>query len=276
MSRADMLFIENCKKILNEGFSDEHLDVRPKWDDGAPAHTIKTFGIVNRYDLSEEFPILTLRRTYFKSALDELLWIWQKKSNNVHELASGIWDQWADEDGSIGKAYGYQLGVKHKYKEGMFDQVDRVLYDLKYNPQSRRIMTNIYVHADLSEMNLYPCAYSMTFNVTGDKLNAILNQRSQDMLTANNWNVCQYAALVHMLAQVSGLKAGELVHCIADAHIYDRHIPIIRELIVREPKDAPKLVIDENIHEFYEFKSDSLRLEGYKPHKFDTKIPVAI
>lgn len=276
MSRADMLFIENCKKILNEGFSDEHLDVRPKWDDGAPAHTIKTFGIVNRYDLSEEFPILTLRRTYFKSALDELLWIWQKKSNNVHELASGIWDQWADEDGSIGKAYGYQLGVKHKYKEGMFDQVDRVLYDLKYNPQSRRIMTNIYVHADLSEMNLYPCAYSMTFNVTGDKLNAILNQRSQDMLTANNWNVCQYAALVHMLAQVSGLKAGELVHCIADAHIYDRHIPIIRELIVREPKDAPKLVIDENIHEFYEFKSDSLRLEGYNPHKFDTKIPVAI
>ncbi len=276
MSRADMLFIENCKKILNEGFSDEHLDVRPKWDDGAPAHTIKTFGIVNRYDLSEEFPILTLRRTYFKSALDELLWIWQKKSNNVHELASGIWDRWADEDGSIGKAYGYQLGVKHKYKEGMFDQVDRVLYDLKYNPQSRRIMTNIYVHADLSEMNLYPCAYSMTFNVTGDKLNAILNQRSQDMLTANNWNVCQYAALVHMLAQVSGLKAGELVHCIADAHIYDRHIPIIRELIVREPKDAPKLVIDENIHEFYEFKSDSLRLEGYKPHKFDTKIPVAI
>lgn len=276
MSRADMLFIENCKKILNEGFSDEHLDVRPKWDDGAPAHTIKTFGIVNRYDLSEEFPILTLRRTYFKSALDELLWIWQKKSNNVHELASGIWDQWADEDGSIGKAYGYQLGVKHKYKEGMFDQVDRVLYDLKYNPQSRRIMTNIYVHADLSEMNLYPCAYSMTFNVTGDKLNAILNQRSQDMLTANNWNVCQYAALVHMLSQVSGLKAGELVHCIADAHIYDRHIPIIRELIVREPKDAPKLVIDENIHEFYEFKSDSLRLEGYKPHKFDTKIPVAI
>lgn len=276
MSRADMLFIENCKKILNEGFSDEHLDVRPKWDDGAPAHTIKTFGIVNRYDLSVEFPILTLRRTYFKSALDELLWIWQKKSNNVHELASGIWDQWADEDGSIGKAYGYQLGVKHKYKEGMFDQVDRVLYDLKYNPQSRRIMTNIYVHADLSEMNLYPCAYSMTFNVTGDKLNAILNQRSQDMLTANNWNVCQYAALVHMLAQVSGLKAGELVHCIADAHIYDRHIPIIRELIVREPKDAPKLVIDENIHEFYEFKSDSLRLEGYKPHKFDTKIPVAI
>ena len=276
MSRADMLFIENCKKILNEGFSDEHLDVRPKWDDGAPAHTIKTFGIVNRYDLSEEFPILTLRRTYFKSALDELLWIWQKKSNNVHELASGIWDQWADEDGSIGKAYGYQLGVKHKYKEGMFDQVDRVLYDLKYNPQSRRIMTNIYVHADLSEMNLYPCAYSMTFNVTGDKLNAILNQRSQDMLTANNWNVCQYAALVHMLAQVIGLKAGELVHCIADAHIYDRHIPIIRELIVREPKDAPKLVIDENIHEFYEFKSDSLRLEGYKPHKFDTKIPVAI
>ena len=276
MSRADMLFIENCKKILNEGFSDEHLDVRPKWDDGAPAHTIKTFGIVNRYDLSEEFPILTLRRTYFKSALDELLWIWQKKSNNVHELASGIWDQWAEEDGSIGKAYGYQLGVKHKYKEGMFDQVDRVLYDLKYNPQSRRIMTNIYVHADLSEMNLYPCAYSMTFNVTGDKLNAILNQRSQDMLTANNWNVCQYAALVHMLAQVSGLKAGELVHCIADAHIYDRHIPIIRELIVREPKDAPKLVIDENIHEFYEFKSDSLRLEGYKPHKFDTKIPVAI
>ncbi len=222
MSYADGLFIQNCRDILDNGFWDTELDVRPKWEDGTPAHTVKRFGIVNRYNLKEEFPILTLRRTYFKSAVDELLWIWQKKSNNVHELGSRIWDNWADEDGSIGKAYGYQLGVKHQYKEGMFDQVDRVLFDLKHNPQSRRIMTNLYVHEDLHEMSLYPCAYSMTFNVTGNTLNAILNQRSQDMLTANNWNVCQYAVLVHLFASASGLEAGELVHVIADAHIYDR------------------------------------------------------
>ncbi len=275
MSNADKLFIENCRDILKNGFWDTELDVRPKWEDGAPAHTVKRFGIVNRYNLKEEFPILTLRRTYFKSAVDELLWIWQKKSNNVHELNSRIWDNWADEDGSIGKAYGYQLGVKHQYKEGMFDQVDRVLFDLKHNPQSRRIMTNLYVHEDLHEMSLYPCAYSMTFNVTGNTLNAILNQRSQDMLTANNWNVCQYSVLVHLFAAASGLEAGELVHVIADAHIYDRHVPLVEELLKREPLPSPKLVWD-GTTDFYAFTVNSFRLEGYQFHPFTASIPVAI
>ena len=275
MSRADEIFISNCRDILQRGFSDEGLDVRPHWEDGAPAHTVKLFGIVNRYDLKEEFPILTLRRTYLKSAVDEILWIWQKKSNNIRDLKSHIWDQWADADGSIGKAYGYQLGVKHIYPEGEFDQVDRILYDLKHNPQSRRILSNIYVHADLHEMNLYPCAYSLTLNVSGRTLNAILNQRSQDMLAASNWNVCQYAALVHMLAMVSGLEAGELVHVIADAHIYDRHIPIVRELISRTPKPAPRLVMEKR-DDFYSFIPDDFRLEGYDPHPFDVKFPVAI
>lgn len=276
MSRADEIFISNCKDILENGVWDTDLKVRPRWDDGESAHTVKKFGIVNRYDLSEEFPILTIRRTYWKSAIDELLWIWQKKSNNVHDLKSHVWDAWADETGSIGKAYGYQLGVKHRYPEGEMDQVDRVLFDLKHNPASRRIMTNIYNHADLSEMALYPCAYSMTFNVSGNRLNAILNQRSQDMLTANNWNVVQYAALTCMLAQVSGLEPGEFIHVIADAHIYDRHVPLVQEIIANEPKPAPKFVIDPAVDDFYKFTVDSFRMENYEFSKFDKKIPVAI
>ena len=276
MSRADEIFIANCKDILENGVWDTDLKVRPRWDDGESAHTVKKFGIVNRYDLSEEFPILTVRRTYWKSAIDELLWIWQKKSNNVHDLKSHVWDAWADETGSIGKAYGYQLGVKHRYPEGEMDQVDRVLFDLKHNPASRRIMTNIYNHADLSEMALYPCAYSMTFNVTGNRLNAILNQRSQDMLTANNWNVVQYAALTCMLAQVSGLKPGEFMHVIADAHIYDRHVPLVQEIIANEPKPAPRFVIDPAVDDFYRFTVDSFRMENYEFSDFNKKIPVAI
>ena len=276
MSIADEIFIENVKDILANGVSDADMQVRPRWDDGAPAHTIKKFCIVNRYDLQKEFPITTLRYTNFRAALDEILWIWQKKSNNVHELNSHIWDAWADETGSIGKAYGYQLGVKHKYKEGEFDQVDRILYDLKNNPASRRIMSNIYVHADLSEMALYPCAYSVTFNVANGKLNAILNQRSQDFLTANNWNVVQYALLVHIFAQVSGLEVGEFVHVIADAHIYDRHIDMIKEVIAKEPLPAPRLVMDKSITNFYDFTVDSFSLEGYEYHKLGKKIPVAV
>ena len=276
MSRADEIFISNCKDILENGVWDTDLKVRPRWDDGESAHTVKKFGIVNRYDLSEEFPILTVRRTYWKSAIDELLWIWQKKSNNVHDLKSHVWDAWADETGSIGKAYGYQLGVKHRYPEGEMDQVDRVLFDLKHNPASRRIMTNIYNHADLSEMALYPCAYSMTFNVTGNRLNAILNQRSQDMLTANNWNVVQYAALTCMLAQVSGLKPGEFMHVIADAHIYDRHVPLVQEIIANEPKPAPRFVIDPAVDDFYRFTVDRFRMENYEFSDFNKKIPVAI
>ena len=276
MSRADEIFISNCKDILENGVWDTDLKVRPRWDDGESAHTVKKFGIVNRYDLSEEFPILTVRRTYWKSAIDELLWIWQKKSNNVHDLKSHVWDAWADETGSIGKAYGYQLGVKHRYPEGEMDQVDRVLFDLKHNPASRRIMTNIYNHADLSEMALYPCAYSMTFNVTGNRLNAILNQRSQDMLTANNCNVVQYAALTCMLAQVSGLKPGEFMHVIADAHIYDRHVPLVQEIIANEPKPAPRFVIDPAVDDFYRFTVDSFRMENYEFSDFNKKIPVAI
>ena len=275
MSVADELFKSNCRDILQNGCWDTDLPVRPRWEDGTPAHTVKRFGIVNRYDLTREFPILTLRRTYLKSAVDELLWIWQKKSSNIHDLNSRIWDSWADAKGSIGKAYGYQLGVQHIYKEGLFDQVDRVLYDLKHNPQSRRIITNMYVHEDLHEMSLYPCAYSMTFNVTGHTLNAILHQRSQDMLTANNWNVCQYAVLVHMFAASCDLSAGELVHVIADAHIYDRHVPMVEELLTREPLPAPKLVTD-GTTDFYAFTTKSFSLEGYAYHPFDGEIPVAI
>ncbi len=276
MSYADKLFIDMCQDILEHGYSTEGEKVRPKWEDGSYAYTIKRFGVVNRYDLSKEFPALTLRRTAFKSAVDEMLWIWQKKSNNIHELKSHIWDEWADANGSIGKAYGYQLGVKHQYKEGMMDQVDRVLFDLKENPYSRRIMTNIYVHQDLHEMNLYPCAYSMTFNVTDDKLNAILNQRSQDILTANNWNVVQYAVLLHMIAQVSGLKAGELVHVIADAHIYDRHIPLVKELITRETYPAPDFWINPEIKNFYDFTTEDVRLDNYQTGPQIKHIPVAV
>ena len=276
MSYADELFISNCNEIFNNGFSDENCNVRPRWEDNTPAHTIKAFGITNRYDLQKEFPVMTLRKTYFKSCVDELLWIWQKKSNNVNELGSHIWDSWADENGSIGKAYGYQLSVKHKYREGELDQVDRILYDLKHNPESRRIISNIYNHSDLSEMNLYPCAYSVTLNVTGDRLNMILNQRSQDMLVANNWNVCQYAVLLHMFAQVSNLKAGELLHVIADAHIYDRHVPMVKELLSLEPYPAPKLWINPDIKDFYAFTVDDFKLVDYKCHEFNKKIPVAV
>ncbi len=276
MSKADNIFIEMCKGILKNGFSSEGQNVRAKWEDGSPAHTIKRFCVINRYDLAEEFPILTLRPTNLKAAIDELLWIWQKKSNNIKHLKSHIWDSWADESGSIGKAYGYQLGIKHKYPEGEFDQVDRVLYDLKHNPYSRRIITNIYNHSDLHEMHLYPCAYSMTFNVTGRKLNGILNQRSQDVLVANNWNVTQYSILVHMLAQVCNLEAGEFVHVIADAHIYDRHIPLVEELIQRNPYPAPKLLINKEVKDFYDFKVEDFELEGYQSGQQIKGIPVAV
>ena len=282
MSYADKVFIDMCKDILENGVSTEGEKVRPHWEDGTPAYTIKKFGVVNRYDLSKEFPLVTLRKTALKSATDELLWIRQKHSNNIHDLHSHIWDAWADENGSIGKAYGYQLGVKHRYKEGMMDQVDRVIYDLKNNPFSRRIMTNIYVHQDLHEMNLYPCAYSMTFNVTQKKgedkltLNAILNQRSQDILTANNWNVAQYAVLVHMLAQVCDMQVGELVHVIADAHIYDRHIPIVEELISRECYDAPTFHLNPEVKDFYKFTRDDVSVDNYITGPQVTNIPVAI
>ena len=282
MSYADKVFIDMSRDIIDNGTSTEGEKVRPVWEDGTSAYTIKRFGVVNRYDLSKEFPALTLRRTAIKSCVDELLWIWQKKSNNVNELKSHIWDSWADETGSIGKAYGYQMGVKHQYKEGRMDQTDRVIFDLKNNPYSRRIMTNIYVHNDLHEMHLYPCAYSMTFNVTKEKdsekltLNAILNQRSQDVLAANNWNVCQYAVLVHMLAQVCGMKAGEFVHVIADAHIYDRHVPMIEELISREPLPAPTFWLNPEITDFYDFTPDDVRLDRYETHPQIKNIPIAV
>lgn len=275
MSYADKVFIDMCSDILKNGHSSKGQNVRPVWNDGEKAHTLKKFGVINRYDLSKEFPILTIRPTPFKSAVDELLWIWQKKSNNVKDLNSKIWDQWADNNGSIGKAYGYQLGVKHKYKEGNFDQVDRIIYDLKNNPYSRRIISNIYVHQDLSEMSLYPCAYSMTFNVTGNRLNAILNQRSNDILVANNWNVVQYSILVHMLAQVSGLSVGEFVHVIADAHIYDRHLDIVKELISRKTYDAPTLQVNKDIKNFYDFKVEDFTLINYKKNSQVKNIPVA-
>ncbi len=276
MSYADRVYIENCKRILTEGVWDTDQNVRPHWEDGTPAHTVKLFGVVNRYDLTKEFPIMTLRRTYWKSCIDELLWIWQKKSNNVHDLKSHIWDSWADESGSIGKAYGYQLAKKDIYPEGEFDQVDRVLYLLKHDPASRRIITSMYNFSDLHEMHLYPCAYSMTFNVSGNRLNAVLNQRSQDMLTANNWNVLQYAVLLHMFAKVSGFEAGELVHVIADCHIYDRHVEMVREMIDKEPYEAPQFSIDPDVNDFYAFQTSSFHIEDYRYHPFDRSIPVAI
>ena len=282
MSLADHIFIDMCNDILTNGTSTEGEKVRPHWPDGTPAYTIKKFGVVNRYDLSKEFPILTLRKTALKSATDEMLWIWQRKSNNIHDLKSHVWDEWADADGSIGKAYGYQMGVKHQYKEGMMDQGERVIYDLKYNPFSRRIMTNIYVHQDLHEMNLYPCAYSMTFNVTQKKgddrltLNGILNQRSQDELAANNWNVCQYAVLMHMLAQVCDMRVGELVHVIADAHIYDRHVPIVKELIERPQSDAPKFWLNPDIKDFYQFTTDDIKITDYVTGEQIKDIPIAV
>ena len=282
MSYADKVFVAMCQDILENGTSTEGELVRPHWEDGTSAYTIKKFGVVNRYDLSKEFPAITLRKTYIKSATDELLWIWQKKSNNIHDLKSHVWDEWADEDGSIGKAYGYQLGVKHQYKEGMMDQVDRVIYDLKHTPFSRRILTNIYVHQDRHEMNLYPCAYSMTFNVTQKKgddrltLNGILNQRSQDVLAANNWNVCQYAVLMHMLAQVCDMRVGELVHVIADAHIYDRHVPIVKELIERPQYDAPKFWLNPDIKDFYQFTTDDIKITDYVTGEQIKDIPIAV
>ena len=276
MSLADKIFVNMCKDILENGTSTEGEKVRPHWEDGTSAYTIKKFGVVNRYDLSKEFPAITLRKTAIKTCTEEMLWIWQRKSNNIHDLNSTVWDEWADEDGSIGKAYGYQMGVKHQYKEGMMDQVDRLIYDLKHNPYSRRMITNMYVHQDLHEMNLYPCAYSMTFNVTGDRLNAILNQRSQDVLAANNWNVVQYAVLVHMIAQVTGFKPGELVHVIADAHIYDRHIPIVKELIERETYPAPKFKMNPEVKDFYEFTVDDFTIEDYKTGPQVKNIPIAI
>jgi len=276
LSKADKIFIANIEDILNNGVSDMGLDVRPRWADGTPAHTIKKFALINRYDLAEEFPIITIRRTYFKSAVDEMLWIWQKKSNNIKDLNSNIWDNWADENGSIGKAYGYQLAQKSVYPEGELDQVDKMLYDLKHNPASRRIIANMYNHKDLSQMRLYPCAYSFTLNVSGGKLNGLLNQRSQDMAVANNWNVVQYAALLYMFAASAGLMAGELVHVIADAHIYDRHIPALKKMLDNPTYDAPKFVLNDNITDFYQFSVKDFKLIDYKYNDIDDKFEVAI
>ena len=276
MSKADVLFVNMCKKILEEGFSTEGATVRARWEDGSPAYTIKTFGVVNRYDLSQEFPALTLRRTAIKSAMDEVLWIWQRKSNNIHDLKPHIWDEWADPDGSIGKAYGYQMAKKYKFAQGEMDQVDNVIWQLKNQPQSRRILTNMYNFEDLSEMNLEPCAYSVTFNVTGNKLNAILNQRSQDILAANNWNVVQYALLLMMLAQVTGYQPGELVHVISDAHIYNRHVPIIEELIERRQYPAPKVTLNPEIKDFYDFTQEDVRVEDYLHGEQILNIPIAV
>ncbi len=275
MSKADQLFVTMMQKILNEGFSDEHLQVRPKWNDGTPAHTIKTFGIVNRYNLQEEFPALTLRPTALKSAFDEILWIWQKKSNNIKYLNSHIWDQWADADGSIGKAYGYQLAQKYEFRQGEMDQVDNLLWQLKNNPASRRMMAHLYNFQDLKDMNLEPCCWSVTLNVTGDTLNMILNQRSQDTLVANNWNVCQYALLLMMFAQVSGLKAGELIHVISDCHIYDRHVPLVKELIERPQYPAPKVWLNPEVKDFYAFTVDDLHVEAYEKNPQIKNIPIA-
>lgn len=282
MSVADRIFIDMCRDILENGTDTQGEKVRPHWEDGTTAYTVKKFGVVNRYDLSKEFPAITLRRTALKSCVDEILWIWQKKSNCTADLVNPkIWQAWTGEDGTIGKAYGYQLAQKYKFKHGEMDQVDNVLWQLKNTPFSRRIMTSLYNFSDLSEMGLEPCAYSMTFNVTQGRsgklvLNGILNQRSSDVLTANNWNVVQYAVLMHMFARECEMEIGELVHVIADAHIYDRHIPLIKELIEREPLPAPKLWLNPEVKNFYDFTVDDVKLLDYETHEQIKNIPVAI
>lgn len=283
MSKADDIFISMCRDIIEHGTTTEGQKVRPVWEDGTSAYTIKRFGVCNRYDLREEFPALTLRRTALKSCMDEILWIYQRKSNNIKDLAPHIWDEWADDEGSIGKAYGYQIGRKSTYPEGEFDQMDRVLYDLAHTPFSRRIMTNTYAFDDLHEMHLYPCAYSCTYNVTDDRradgrltLNMVLNQRSQDVLAANNWNVCQYALLLMMVAQATGMVAGELVHMIADAHIYDRHVDIVRELIERPTHAAPRVTLNPEVTDFYAFTTDDLLVEDYEHGPQVKNIPIAV
>lgn len=281
MSKADTIFIEMCQDILENGTSTKDQAVRPHWSDGTPAYTIKQFGICNRYDLRQEFPALTLRQTYIKSAVDEVLWIYQKKSNNIHDLKTHIWDEWADQAGSIGKAYGYQIGVVNHYPDGDFDQMDRVLHDLKNTPFSRRIMTTTWVPNDLHAMNLYPCAYNVIYNVTNEPtsdkltLNMVLIQRSQDILAANNWNVCQYAILLMMVAQASNMVPGRLVHMIADAHIYDRHREVIEELIKRPLYPAPKVWLNPNITNFYDFTTDDVHIENYQ-YGEQVKVPIAI
>lgn len=282
MSLADHIFINMCRDILDNGTDTRGEKVRPHWEDGTTAYTIKKFGVINRYDLSKEFPAITLRRTALKSCVDEILWIWQKKSNRTADLVNPkIWQAWTGDDGTIGKAYGYQLAQKYKFKHGVTDQVDNVLWQLKNTPFSRRIMTSLYNFSDLSEMGLEPCAYSMTFNVTQNKdgklvLNALLNQRSSDVLTANNWNVVQYAVLTHMFARECDMEVGELVHVIADAHIYDRHIPLVEELISREPLPAPKLWLNPDVKKFYDFTVDDVKLLDYETHEQIKGIPVAI
>ena len=285
MTEADKNFIDTCKEILNHGYSSEGTGVRTRWEDGKEANYISIVGVTNKYDVEKEFPMITLRNNTntVKRAIDEILWIWQKKSNKVSELNSHIWDQWADEKGTIGKAYGYQLAKKYKFKtkEGIkeMDQVDYVLYLLKNDPASRRIMTNIFNHEELKDMNLEPCAYGTQWLVKGEKLHLILNQRSQDMLAANGWNTMQYAALLHMFAKASGLKVGTLTHNIGDCHIYDRHIPLIERLIEAKPMDvSPKLVINNDTTNFYDFKVEDFEIQGYDYNKEIKlgKIPVAI
>lgn len=285
MTQADKNFIETCTKIIDEGFSSEGTGVRTRWDDGEEANYFSIVGVQNKYDVEKEFPMITLRNNSrtVKNAIDEILWIWQKKSNRIEDLHSHIWDQWADEDGTIGKAYGYQLGKKYEFKtkEGikLLDQVDYCLYLLKNDPASRRIMTNLFNHEELKDMNLEPCAYSTQWLVKGGKLHLILNQRSQDMLTANGWNVMQYAALLCMFAQVSGLKVGTLTHNIGDCHIYDRHIPLVKKLLEAKPIEViPKLVIKNPTKDFYEFKVEDFEVQNYDYNKEVNigKIPVAI
>ena len=300
MSLADKYFKEAANKILTEGYSDESMQVRPHWEDGTPAHTIKTFCYVCRYDLSKEFPILTLRRQAFKTMIKELLWMWQMKSNNINDVDFHIWDQWADENGSIGKTYSYQLAQKyghHKIKEGedlssypsaeigndgwvYLDQVDGVLYDLKNNPASRRIITNMWQIKDLKDMNLAPCVYETLWDITPDgKLNMTLIQRSGDMCAAaapGGFDTIEYATLLYLMAHVCGYKPGEFVHIVNNLHIYDRHIDIIKKVCNNPEYDAPKLWINTDKTDFYDFTIDDFKLIDYQSTKLEEKIEVAI
>ena len=280
MSYADTLFKQEINEILTNGFNDKDYPVRPKWPDGTPAHTIKTFCAVRRYDLSKEFPILTLRQQAFKGVVRELLWMWQKKSNVVDELgpSASIWRAWEWPDGTIGKTYGYQLGKKSDYGYGEFDQVDNLLYLLKNKPMDRRMIVTMWCPQDLKEMALPPCVYESIWDVSNGKLNCTLIQRSGDVLAAassGGWDTMEYAILVHMIAQVCGYQVGELVHIVHNLHIYDRHVEAVKEVMQNPEYPAPTLWINPDVKDFYAFTEDDFKLIDYQATKLSTKFEVA-
>jgi thymidylate synthase len=265
MSLADQIFISNCRDIIDNGVWDTDREVRPRWEDGAPAHTVKKFGIVNRYDLSKEFPILTIRRTYWKSAIDELLWIWQAKSNNVRELRTRVWDAWADENGELGPVYGKQWRSWQCPDGRVVDQISDLINQIKTNPDSRRLMVCAWNPADVDKMALPPCHCLFQFYVVNGKLSCQLYQRSADVFLGVPFNIASYALLTMMIAQVCGLQPGEFVHTFGDVHIYKNLYAQVDEQLTREPRPLPKMVINPEVTDIFSFQFEDFKLEGYEP-----------